>query len=276
MTVTGKDSSGPSGSATFNWTVGSGTANTVTVTNPGSQAGTAGTAANLQISATDSASGQTLTYSASGLPAGLSISSATGLISGTPTTANTYNVTVTATDTTGASGSTAFGWTIGSGSGGGCTAAQLLGNPGFETGTAAPWTATSGVISNHTQEPPHSGTWDAWLDGYSSATTDTLAQTVTVPSGCTTYQLSFWLHIDTAQTGTTAKDTFTVQILSSSGTVLGTLATFSNLNHVTGYLQHTYDLSAYAGQAITLKFTGKQASSTQTSFVVDDTALNVS
>jgi hypothetical protein len=276
VTVTGKDSSGPSGSATFTWTVGSGGGDTVTVTNPGSQTGTVGTAVSLQIAATDSASGQTLSYSASGLPAGLSINSSTGLISGTPTTANAYTVTVTATDTTGAHGSTTFTWTIGSGSGG-CTAAQLLGNPGFETGTAAPWTASSGVISNHSQEPPHTGTWDAWLDGYSSARTDTLAQTVTVPAGCSSYQLSFWLHIDTAQTSTTtAYDTLTVQILSSSGTVLGTLATFSNLNHGTGYLQYSYILSAYAGQTITLKFTGTQASSTQTSFVIDGTAVNVS
>ncbi|MGD0066813.1 MAG: putative Ig domain-containing protein [Streptosporangiaceae bacterium] len=276
VTVTGKDSTGPTGSATFTWTVGS-AANTVTVTNPGSQAGTVGTTASLQISASDSASGQTLSYGATGLPAGLSIGSSTGLISGTPTTAGTYSVTVTATDTTGASGNATFSWTIGSGSGGGCTAAQLLGNPGFETGTAAPWTASSGVINDHSQEPPHTGKWDAWLDGYSSPRTDTLSQAVTVPSGCSTYQLSFWLHIDTAQTTTkTAYDTLTVQVLDSSGTVLGTLATFSNLNHGTGYSQYSYNLSAYAGQSITLKFTGTQVSDTQTSFVIDDTAFNVS
>jgi O-glycosyl hydrolase len=88
------------------------TGNTVTVTNPGSQTSTVGTAASLQIAASDSASGQTLTYSASGLPAGLSINSSTGLISGTPTTAGTSSVTVTATDTTGASGSATFTWTV--------------------------------------------------------------------------------------------------------------------------------------------------------------------
>ncbi len=100
---------------------------------------------------------------------------------------------------------------------------------------------------------------------------------MTLPSGCTTDSLSFWLHIDTAETTTTtAYDTLTVQVLNSSGTVLATLATFSNLNHASGYQQHTYSLAAYAGQAITLKFTGVEDSEYQTSFVVDDTALNVS
>src|SRR6202040_501576 len=132
VTVTAKDTTGASGSASFTWTINSATGNTVTVTNPGNQTGTVGTAVSLQIHATDSASGQTLTYSATGLPAGLSISSATGLISGTPTTAGTNSVTVTAKDTTNASGSASFTWTINSSGGGGCTAAQLLGNPGFE------------------------------------------------------------------------------------------------------------------------------------------------
>jgi O-glycosyl hydrolase len=98
---------------------GGGGGNTVTVTSPGNQTGTTGTAASVQIHATDSGSGQTLTYSATGLPAGLSISSSTGLISGTPTTAGTSSVTVTARDTTGASGSASFTWTVSSSSGGG-------------------------------------------------------------------------------------------------------------------------------------------------------------
>nr|WP_312886871.1 RICIN domain-containing protein [Actinocrinis puniceicyclus] len=93
--------------------------NTVTVTNPGAQTGTVGAAiGGVQIQGSDSAAGQSLTYSASGLPAGLSISSS-GLISGTPTASGTFNVTVTATDTTGASGSASFTWTVSGGSGGG-------------------------------------------------------------------------------------------------------------------------------------------------------------
>jgi len=98
-------------------TSGTSGGNTVTVTNPGHQTTATGTAASLPVHATDSAAGQTLSYSATGLPAGLSISSSTGLISGTPTTAGTSSVTVTATDTTGASGSASFTWTVSSGSG---------------------------------------------------------------------------------------------------------------------------------------------------------------
>jgi hypothetical protein len=92
-------------------TGGGGGGNTVTVTNPGSQSTTVGTAVSLQVHATDSASGQTLSYSATGLPAGLSISSS-GLITGTPTTAGSSNVAVTAKDTTGASGTASFSWTV--------------------------------------------------------------------------------------------------------------------------------------------------------------------
>ena len=243
------------------------TGNTVTVTNPGSKNATVGTAFSLQLAGTDSASGQTLSYSATGLPAGLSISTS-GLISGTPTTAATAGVTVTATDSTGAKGSTTFTLTVGSGSTG-CTAAQLLGNPGFESGTASPWTATAGVIDNGSSEPAHSGSWKAYLDGYGSAHTDTLSQTVTIPAGCKA-TLSFWLHIDTAETGTTAYDKLTVQANST------TLATYSNVNANTGYAQKSFDLSAYAGKSVTLKFTGVEDASLQTSFVIDDTALNVS
>ncbi|MBS2965797.1 discoidin domain-containing protein [Actinocrinis puniceicyclus] len=124
-------------SAQQQWTAptGGGAGNTVTVANPGNQNSTAGTAASLQISAGDSASGQTLTYSASGLPAGLSINASTGLVSGTPTTSGTSNVTVTAKDGTGASGSASFTWTVGSGGGGGtCGAANIALN---KTATAS-------------------------------------------------------------------------------------------------------------------------------------------
>ncbi|GHE15091.1 putative Ig domain-containing protein [Streptomyces alanosinicus] len=255
----------PNGTAAF--TAGSSSGNTVTVTNPGSQSTTTGGSVSLQIHATDSG-GASLTYSATGLPTGLSINSSTGLISGTASTAGTYQVTVTAKDSTGASGSTSFTWTVGSG-GGGCTSSQLLANPGFESGSTG-WTATSGVITNDTGEAAHGGSYYAWLDGYGSSHTDTLSQSVTIPAGCKA-TLTFSLHIDTSETTTSTQyDKLTVTAGSK------TLATYSNLNKAAGYSQKTFDLSSLAGQTVTLKFNGVEDSSLQTSFVVDDTALTTS
>ena len=79
VAVTAADTTGSSGSATFAWVVH----NTVTVTNPGTQDSVAGTAVSLQIHASDSDAGETLSYTAAGLPPGLSIGPPSGLISGT-------------------------------------------------------------------------------------------------------------------------------------------------------------------------------------------------
>ena len=95
------------------------------------------------------------TWTGTGLPAGVSVSSS-GTVSGTPTTAGTYNATVTATAASGGSGSATFTFTISGGGGGGTCSGQKLGNPGFETGTASPWTASSGVVDNSAQEAAHS------------------------------------------------------------------------------------------------------------------------
>lgn len=244
--------------------------NTVTVTNPGNRTGTVGTATSLQLTGSSSGAGQTLTWSATGLPAGLSINASTGLVSGTPTTAATSNVTVTATDTTGASGSTSFTWTI---SGGGTPSANLLKNPGFESG-AVDWTGTSGPITTNTGRPARTGTWKLWLGGNGSTSTETINQSVAVPSSTGAATLSFWVAIDTAETTTsTAYDTAKVQVV--SGTTTTTLATYSNLNKTSGYVQKTLDLSAYKGKTITVRFLLNEDSSLQTSFVVDDTSLTV-
>ena len=87
-------------------------AHKITVTNPGSQTtNPLSTHVDVAIKATDSDTSATLTYSAAGLPAGLSIGKTTGVISGTVTTASTGTVKVTATDSTKATGSASFTWT---------------------------------------------------------------------------------------------------------------------------------------------------------------------
>jgi serine protease len=50
---------------------------------------------------------------------------------------------------------------------------------------------------------------------------------------------------------------------------------FSNLNHAAGYQQHSFDMSSFKGQTVKVRFIGREDSSLQTSFVIDDVALNV-
>jgi hypothetical protein len=228
-----------------------------------------------------------IALSASGLPAGATAnfspasigapgngSSTVTFLAGSATATGTYNVTIT-----GAGGGLAHSSviTLTVNSSGGGTTQQLLGNPGFENGSSnpSPWSVTSSVIDNTASEAAHSGSWKAWLDGYGSSHTDTLVQSVTIPSTATAAGLTFWLHIDTTETTTTTSyDTLKVQIRNSSGSVLTTLATYSNLNAATGFTQVSFDLSSYKGQAIQIYLVGVEDSSLKTSFVVDDFALN--
>ena len=163
-----------------------------------------------------------------------------------------------------------------SGGGGGGTTSQLLANPGFESGNNGAWTTTSGVITSSTSRTPQAGSWYAWLCGYGSSHTDYAYQQVSIPSGATAATLSFYLKIDSAETTTsTAYDVLRVQVLNSSGSVLSTLATYSNLHKSSSYAQKSFDLLAYKGQTIRIRFYATEDSVYQTSFLVDTTALNV-
>ncbi|QMU77100.1 family 16 glycosylhydrolase [Streptacidiphilus sp. PB12-B1b] len=205
-------------SAAQQWTLpAGGSGDTVTVTGPGNQTSTAGTAASLQVHASDSASGQTVTYSATGLPAGLSINSSTGLISGTPTTPGSSTVTVTATDRTGASGSASFGWTV--------TAAAGCGSTNLALGR----TATASSQENGSfppQDAVDGNTGTRWSSAFSDpqwlevdlGSTQTICQVVLdwETAYATAFQLqvsndgSTWTPIYSTTTGTGGTQTLNV------------------------------------------------------------------
>jgi serine protease len=186
----------------------------------------------------------------------------------------TYSVSETVTDSVnGRTSSKTASITVSA-----ATSSQLIANPGFETGSATPWTLTAGVLCNNSGcagETAHSGQWFAWLNGYGTTHTDTATQKVSVPAGRTSATLAFYLHIDTQETGTTAYDTLAVQVLNSSGAVLATLATYSNANAATGYSLKTLNMSAYIGQTVQVRFLGREDASLATSFVIDDITLTV-
>lgn len=251
--------------ASFNFSATAGGANpanqALSITNTGG-----GT---LNWSATDNATWLTISPTSGTAPSSVTLSvNITGLAAGT------YNGTITITAAGATNSPVSVPVTLVVSPTGG-TPQQLLGNPGFESGNTI-WTATAGVITNSASQAAHGGTWKAWLDGYGQAHTDTLLQTVTIPAGSSSATLTFWLHIDSAETTTTTQfDILRVQIRNTGGTVLSTLGTFSNLNKAAGYSQKTFNLNAFIGQTIQVFFTATEDSSLQTSFVIDDTALNV-
>jgi hypothetical protein len=80
------------------------------IVNPGAKSTIVGQSVSVQITASDPEN-DVLTYSASGLPSGLSINSSTGRITGAPTTVGTRTVAVTVSDGL-ATASTSFAFTV--------------------------------------------------------------------------------------------------------------------------------------------------------------------
>jgi hypothetical protein len=152
---------------------------------------------------------------------------------------------------------------------------QLLLNPGFESGEVN-WVATPFVIDNGASPAPRTGSWKAWLDGYGEDHIDTCEQQVSIPANVATANLNFWLRIDTGENPGIPFDYLRIEILNTSGTVLQTLATYSNQDSTAGaYVQKSFNVLAYAGQTIKVRFYGIEDFSVATSFLIDDTELLV-
>ncbi|HEX3965523.1 MAG TPA: malectin domain-containing carbohydrate-binding protein, partial [Trebonia sp.] len=140
----------------------------------------------------------TLTYTATGLPAGLSVSSA-GVISGTPTTAGTTTVAVTAKDGNGAYATQSFVWTV---------------SPGSATQPPPP--PPPGSSLQISAGGPATGTWVADEDftgGSTSATTNAISTTgVTSPAPQSVYQHNRYGNFTYAVAGYTPGATYTIRL----------------------------------------------------------------
>ncbi|HEX8187687.1 MAG TPA: M36 family metallopeptidase, partial [Pyrinomonadaceae bacterium] len=156
------------------------------------------------------------------------------------------------------------------GTGGGGT--ELIVNPGFESGTS-PWVA-SGQITFSAGSFPHSGANYVVVNGVDS-TTGTIYQTVTVPSGGAS--LNFWLNISTQEAaGAAVYDRLFIEVRNTSGTLLATLATFSNQNGGAAgsyVLRGPYSLSSFAGQTVRVQFRGTNDVTLPTNFRIDDVSV---
>ncbi|MTV41259.1 M4 family metallopeptidase [Duganella radicis] len=160
----------------------------------------------------------------------------------------------------------------GGGGGGGGQATERVVNGGFEDG-ATGWSGSTYVIGTHSAQPAYEGTRYAWLGGNGRRSSETLTQRVDIPAAATSAQLSFALHIDTAETSNTVYDTLTVSLRAAGGAALATLATYTNLTPAAGYQLRSFDLLPFKGQSVTLSFAMREDRSKQTSFVLDKVSL---
>ena len=131
------------------------------------------------------------------------------------------------------------------------------------------------MIGNYSSQTAYEGSRFAWLGGNGTTATESLYQTVTIPSTATSATLSFALHIDTNESGSTVYDKMVVSVKNSSGTTLGTLATYTNVNAASGYQIRSFNLLAYKGQTIRVHFNMTEDYSLQTSFVVDKVSVQI-
>ncbi|MDD1615947.1 MAG: M4 family metallopeptidase [Methylococcaceae bacterium] len=181
-----------------------------------------------------------------------------------------HTLVAKATDTTGQYTNATMTFTINNG--------QLVRNGSFEKGYGVGWSNTTGMqIGTILGQTAFDGTKMAKFCGTGSKMSVALYQSVTIPASTPSAILSYALHIETKDTSTSvASDTFAVQVRNSSGAIVKTLATYSNLNAATGYKVYSLDMTAYKGQTIQLYFLGAEDAALSTGFILDKVNLMVS
>lgn len=152
---------------------------------------------------------------------------------------------------------------------------SLIRNGGFEGGTD-PWAESSaGGYELIDQTNPHSGQYSAYLCGYSDCN-DSTGQSFTVPGSASKITIRYWWYGETSRTASACKDTLTVSLLDSNGTVIGNLQRACNTNATQSWQQASFDathlLANHGGQTVTLVFNGKTTSSwlVTSTFFIDD------
>jgi len=159
---------------------------------------------------------------------------------------------------------------------GGCAPVELIQDGGFEAGLPNPaWQTSSNVFSDILDDlpnpAPHGGTWKAWMGG-DNLIQETLAQTITVPSGVAGLKVSYWWRVDTSETSHPF-DTLKVQVRDATGSPLQTLETLTDGDAGPTWQQSTFIVTNYAGQTVQLAFVAQTDDTNPTNFFVDDVSV---
>ena len=152
--------------------------------------------------------------------------------------------------------------------------AELLTNGGFE-GSVSPWVSSgTGAFYTNAGSYPHGGTGYIYF-GVNNSVSGQSYQTVSIPAAASG-AFTFWLNVTSSETTTTTQyDKLFVEVRNTAGTLLSTVATYSNLNKTTAgnYSQKSFSLAAYKGQTVRVQFRSTMDSSITSTFRVDDASL---
>lgn len=164
--------------------------------------------------------------------------------------------------------------------GSGVSASNLLTNADFESGTSS-WTVSSRggypLITKGSSGTAHAGNYYAWLAGYNSAA-DTLQQNVIIPNDAQIAIAQFWYKISTSESSTGgALDSLSIDLINvTTSAKLTTLKTLSSLDASTSWVQSAqFDVSAYKGQTVGLRFAASTNASNPTDFLIDDVSISI-
>lgn len=136
------------------------------------------------------------------------------------------------------------------------------------------WKGSKGVITNRNPDWARSGSWVANLNGKGRSNTRKLFQRLTLPADICSAQLNFWLRVETNEPATApVRDKLKLTVRKPSGTIMKTLATYSNQDSSATYALQSFDLTAFRGKTIRLQWTGSENGSGATRFLIDDTEL---
>lgn len=152
---------------------------------------------------------------------------------------------------------------------------NLLVNGSFE-GSVSPWVNSgTGAFYIANGSYPQAGTGYVYF-GVNNSVSGQSYQTVSIPTTAAG-TLTFWLNVTSSETTTTTQyDRLFVEVRNTSGTLLATLGTYSNLNKAAAgvYTQRTLTVPAtYKGQTVRIQFRGTTDSSLTTTFRVDNASL---
>jgi hypothetical protein len=254
---------GPTGLGSPNGIAAFTSVNTVRVISPGAQTSTLDRPAQLQISGSDSG-GANLSFAGTGLPPGLAMNPANGVISGSATALGSYAITVTATGAGGTRGSATFGWVVRQAAA--QCSGQALANGGFSYGSSG-WIASKGVIQMKSRLA-RTGQTDAQLGGAAAPAAQSLGRAVSIPAGCGAV-LTYALRVLTTNTSAQVRDALRLTVTGHR------VQAFSNLNRG-GYVIEKVRLTGFGSGRLALRWTAQNRPGIPTSFLIDDVSVTLS